>query len=191
MTENERSILAQLIDKARDAAAGGLDALSTGEQLAAALVLNRADWLAERGYTIAEALDRLGPSWVAQLPAAAKQLAKDGTTVTEALQRASYAAAVDAVLTGETVCLDSQLVTYSLPNGNRDVSLTFDVRQAYADGPQRTARIELRLRPEDGEQVVRAVHDVHSAAWKYGQTPIDVKEGETRPKWIDGLEAGQ
>jgi hypothetical protein len=37
-----------LVMKVRDAAAGGVNALSTGEALAAALVLNRADWLAER-----------------------------------------------------------------------------------------------------------------------------------------------
>jgi hypothetical protein len=45
------------------------------EQLAAAaLVLNRADWLAKLGFTIAEALERLGPDWLAELPAAARTL---------------------------------------------------------------------------------------------------------------------
>ncbi|MBB5880782.1 hypothetical protein GGR74_001985 [Xanthomonas arboricola] len=38
---------------------GGPGPLSTGEALTAALVLNRADWLAEMDYTIAEALDRI------------------------------------------------------------------------------------------------------------------------------------
>ncbi len=33
--------------------------LSTGEALTAALVLNRADWLARMGYTMAEAIDRV------------------------------------------------------------------------------------------------------------------------------------
>ncbi|CEE29619.1 conserved hypothetical protein [Xanthomonas citri pv. citri] len=33
--------------------------MSTGEALTAALVLNRHDWLAELGYTIAQALDRI------------------------------------------------------------------------------------------------------------------------------------
>jgi hypothetical protein len=37
---------AQILAKTRDTAAGGLGALSTGEALAAALVLNRPDWLA-------------------------------------------------------------------------------------------------------------------------------------------------
>ncbi|MEA9574589.1 hypothetical protein [Xanthomonas campestris] len=33
--------------------------LSTGEALTAALVLNRHDWLADMGYTVAQALDRI------------------------------------------------------------------------------------------------------------------------------------
>ena len=36
---------------------------STGERLAAALVLNRPDILKEMGYTIVEALERVGPEW--------------------------------------------------------------------------------------------------------------------------------
>jgi hypothetical protein len=38
--------LAHILAKTRDAAVGGIGALSTGEALAAALVLNRTDWLA-------------------------------------------------------------------------------------------------------------------------------------------------
>ncbi len=38
---------------------GSTGYLSSGESLAAALVLNRTDWLKERNYTIAEALDRV------------------------------------------------------------------------------------------------------------------------------------
>lgn len=68
-------VLQQIIDKSRDAKHGGFGSLSTGEQLAAALVLNRADWLAAAGYTMAEAIDRLGPAWVERIPEAALQLA--------------------------------------------------------------------------------------------------------------------
>lgn len=49
------------LGKAWDAAAGGYDAWvvqSTAEKVAVALVLNRADWLARMGWTIAEAIDR-------------------------------------------------------------------------------------------------------------------------------------
>jgi len=45
----------------------GRGVLSTGELIAVALVLNRADWLAEgsAGYrTILEAIERLGPEWM-------------------------------------------------------------------------------------------------------------------------------
>ena len=41
--------------------------LSTGEALTAALVLNRADWLAEMDYTIAQALDRIDTDTVQHL----------------------------------------------------------------------------------------------------------------------------
>jgi hypothetical protein len=40
---------------------------STGEKVAIALVLNRADWLAGMGYTLAEAVERTGPEWVTLL----------------------------------------------------------------------------------------------------------------------------
>ncbi|KGT55746.1 hypothetical protein NY96_10170 [Xanthomonas citri pv. fuscans] len=52
--------LQRTIEIARTAARmGGPGPLSTGEALTAALVLNRHDWLAEMGYTIAQALDRI------------------------------------------------------------------------------------------------------------------------------------
>lgn len=47
--------------KAEDAAKGGYDAWavqSTGERVSVALALNRADWLARIGYTLAEAIER-------------------------------------------------------------------------------------------------------------------------------------
>ena len=68
---------AHLLRKAQDAKHGGHDAWavqSTGEKAAVALVLNRADWLAEYGYTIAEAIERSGPEWVAIIPQVARQL---------------------------------------------------------------------------------------------------------------------
>ena len=60
-----------LLGKARDAKHGGQDAWavqSTGEKVAVALVLNRADWLASIDYTLGEAIDRTGPEWLAILP---------------------------------------------------------------------------------------------------------------------------
>ena len=69
-----------LLRKSRDAKRGGYDAWivqSTGEKVAVALVLNRADWLAEIDYTIPEAIDRSGAEWVAVIPQVACQLAEE------------------------------------------------------------------------------------------------------------------
>lgn len=69
-----------LLRKATDAKRGGHDAwsvMSTGEKVAVALVLNRADWLAEYGYTLAEAIDRAGPAWLAAIPKVARELADE------------------------------------------------------------------------------------------------------------------
>jgi hypothetical protein len=66
-----------LLRKARDAKGRGYDAWavqSTGEKVAVALVLNRADWLSTIQYTIAEAIERSGVEWVAIIPHVARQL---------------------------------------------------------------------------------------------------------------------
>ncbi len=69
-----------LLRKARDARHGGHEAWvvqSTGEKVVVALVLNRADWLTEMQYTIAEAIERSGVEWVAIVPQVARQLAEE------------------------------------------------------------------------------------------------------------------
>jgi hypothetical protein len=69
-----------LLRKSRDAKRGGHDAWavqSTGEKVAVALVLNRSDWLEEMRYTIAEAIERSGPEWVAVIPQLARQLTEE------------------------------------------------------------------------------------------------------------------
>ena len=69
-----------LFRKSLDAKRGGHAAWSvqsTGERVAVALVLNRADWLGEHGYTIAEAIERTGPEWVEMIPQIASQLAEE------------------------------------------------------------------------------------------------------------------
>lgn len=61
---------AHLLAKARDAKRGGVEswrAMSTGEKLAVALVLDEAAWIHDAGYTLAEAIDRLEPDWLAAL----------------------------------------------------------------------------------------------------------------------------
>jgi hypothetical protein len=69
-----------LLRKSRDAKRGGQNAWavqSTGEKAAVALVLNRADWLTQIGYTIPEAIERSGAEWVAAMPQVARQLAEE------------------------------------------------------------------------------------------------------------------
>lgn len=69
-----------LLRKARDAKSRGYEAWavqSTGEKVAVALVLNRADWLSTIQYTIAEGIERSGGEWVAIIPQVARQLADE------------------------------------------------------------------------------------------------------------------
>ena len=66
-----------LLGKARDAKQGGVDSWSvqsTGEKVAVALVLNRADWLASSGYTLAEAIARTGSEGLVMVPAVERAL---------------------------------------------------------------------------------------------------------------------
>ena len=68
-----------LYAKALAAKLGGLDSWcvqSTGEKVAVALVLNRADWLHQIDFTLAEAIDRTGP-WLALVPLVARELANE------------------------------------------------------------------------------------------------------------------
>ncbi|VTU42892.1 MULTISPECIES: hypothetical protein [unclassified Variovorax] len=73
--------LRHLLARARDAARGGHAAWtvqSTGEKVAVALVLNRADWLAEFDYTLAEAIKRTGPEWLQLIPTVERLLEDEG-----------------------------------------------------------------------------------------------------------------
>jgi hypothetical protein len=69
-----------LLRKSRDAKHGGHNVWavqSTGEKVAVALTLNRADWLAEIDYTIPEAIERSGAEWTAIIPQVGRQLAEE------------------------------------------------------------------------------------------------------------------
>lgn len=182
--------LAHILAKTREAAdRGGSGPLSTGEALMAALVLNRPDWLIAMEYTIAEAIERIGPEWVRLIPAAAKQFKQES-------QAAEYKIAVKAHEAGlaeftarqpsedETIEFSAKYVTSGSAPGYRDVRLTFDL-VPIGDGPKPTIRTTLHIRPEDAEPVVGNITDVHRFAWR-NDTPIDAKPDEQRPRWIDG-----
>ncbi len=69
-----------LLSKARDAKAGGRDAWSvqsTGEKLAVAMVLNRPDWIASMGYTLAEAIGRIDSDWLDLIPKVKRALEEE------------------------------------------------------------------------------------------------------------------
>ncbi|ATS38027.1 MULTISPECIES: hypothetical protein [Xanthomonas] len=71
--------LQRTIEIARAAAhLGEPGPLSTGEALTAALVLNRHDWLAEMGYTIAQVLDRIDSDTAQHLRDAERALRQEG-----------------------------------------------------------------------------------------------------------------
>lgn len=53
---------------------GARGVLSTGEFLAVALILNRADWIAEMGYTLADAIYRLDSNELNYVCLAARNL---------------------------------------------------------------------------------------------------------------------
>ncbi|MFS8374354.1 hypothetical protein JH314_13150 [Xanthomonas campestris] len=70
--------LQRTIEIARAAARlGEPGPLSTGEALTAALVLNRHDWLADMGYTVAQALDRIDSDTVQHLRDAERELSQE------------------------------------------------------------------------------------------------------------------
>lgn len=180
--------LDHMVRKARDAEAGGFGVMSTGERLVVALILNRPDWLAQMDYTIAEAIERAGPEWVRLIPAAAKQFDRDrqqaAYETAEAAKQATLAQATRDQADGDVINFDASLVTWGDSPGYRDVHLTFDLRPI-GEPQQPTIRAEVRVRPEDGETIVRHITRVHRFAWER-EGPIDAKPGEQRPRWIDG-----
>lgn len=173
-----------ILAKVRDAAAGGRGALSTGEAVMAALVLNRPDWLAEMNYTIAEAIDRLDGDWLALLPKVARTFADEQARGDEAAKVARDALALVAARRepgSDEIDCDATLVTYGSAPGYRDASFTFDL---LPHGSQRTLRVSMQVRPEDGERIVGHLTDVHALAWRR-DVPLDARPGEMRPRWID------
>lgn len=70
-------ILEHIVEKSRQARDGSFDCLSTSEQIAAALALNRADWLARIGCTLAGAIWRLDAAWLSRIPDAEQLLNND------------------------------------------------------------------------------------------------------------------
>lgn len=173
--------LDQLVMKTQSAAAGHLGVLSTGEALAAALVLNRADWLQDMGYTIAQALERIGPEWVGLLGSAASLIAKaNGVMATAAISSAEESTLAALTDTAQGMDVNGSLVTYGNAPGYRAVYFTVDLERL---GGTKKYRISVRLDAKDSASLGTHILDVHRLAWE-GKGPIDLQEGERRPRWI-------
>ena len=64
---SDKEIVEEILRKVRAVRASEerIGVYSTGEQIAVALVLNKPELFPHGGYTILEAVDRLGPDWTA------------------------------------------------------------------------------------------------------------------------------
>lgn len=181
--------LRHIVSVCRSAAArGGVGVLSTGEMLAAALVLNRADWLAEVGYTIVEALERVGPDWVVRLGAARRIMEDDeraAAIVAEGIEQAKVRPVLPAQAP-EPVVLDYEatLVTYGHAPGYRDASITVDLRELDGTLDGHRFRASITFRHKGSEDVARHIIAVHNSAWSMLDGPLDREEGEQRPRWL-------
>lgn len=176
--------LEQIVMKTRQAIAdGGTGVLSTGEALAAALVLNRSDWLASIGYTIPEAIDRIGPEWAGLLPEAARIV--NATTyalaaVQEQERNESAVASLGDPHAGE-IDVNAKLVTYGDAPGYRDANFVLDVTPLQSSN---TVRLNILLKAADTETMCRHLLEVHRFAWR-NEKPIDIEPNERKPAWIE------
>lgn len=163
--------------------------MSTGEQLAVALILDRPDWLMAANCPIAEAIERVGPDWLRLIPAVARQLRRER-------DESAYPAAEDArqAAVGQLIAQQradaamgfcATLVTCGDAPGYRDVHMTLDLVPT-GGGAQPAIRACISIQTEDGEEIVRHVTGVHRRAWdRIGGRPIDATPEEQRPDWID------
>jgi hypothetical protein len=179
---------AHMLAKARDAAAGGINAMSTGEALAAALVLNRPDWLAAMNYTIAEAIDRIGPEWANLVPAVAKEFDRHAQEAAYAAAERARSAKLEEFASRQQadneLDFSATLVTYGDAPGYRDVTLVLDL-EPIGDDRGSKIRASIRLNAKDGETAARYITGVHEFAWnRSGGRPLDATPDEQRPRWI-------
>jgi hypothetical protein len=183
------SNLDHILNSARRAALGRVGVLSTGERLAAALVLNRVDWLDE--YTIAEALDRIGESWASLIPEAARQLGREIDAANDKTAKQSRQAQTDSFLASvdenETLDVNASLNTEGYTPGYRSASFTFDLSPV---GSKSVRRVCLHINSaQDTESMLLHLKQIHRSAWDNhrGAPPLDVKPDEKRPVWVSRL----
>lgn len=181
--------LTHMVSSALSASRNGYGALSTGEALAAALILNDYAALTDQGMTIAEALDRVGPDWAALIPVASKralaQLDDVEQTRRQALKEDADQRFVNFAADGEPVDLEAKFVTHGDAPGYRDAYITLKLVPlgSKMDGP-RTVTATVRLNAVDSAKMAQSILDIHRLAWRSGCRPIDAEKTETRPNWL-------
>ena len=181
--------LTHMISSALAAARRGYGTLSTGEALAAALILNDHAVLSDSGMTIAEALDRVGPDWSALIPTASKRVLAQLDDVEQTRRKVKKQEAdtrfVNFSADGEPVDLEAKFVTYGEAPGYRDAYITFKLVPigSEMDGPK-TVTATVRLNAIDSAKVAQSIIDIHQLAWRAGNRPIDAEETESRPSWL-------
>ena len=174
--------LEHILAKTRQAAAGGFNVLSHGEQVAVALILNRPDWLVAMNYTMAEAIDRVGSEWLALIPKASRQIADEAVDTAERAEIKRAEAMLERPgRTTEPEFLTS-LVNHAYAPGYRDVSFIFEMTPM---GSTLTRRAQIHIRPEDAEPIVDHLRHAHRLAWSDPSGPIDRELNERRPTWVD------
>lgn len=182
--------LTDMVSSALAASRKGYGALSTGEALAAALILNDHAALADQGMTIAEALDRVGPDWAVLLPAATKRVLAQLDDVEQTRRQIRKAKAdqrfVDFAAAAEPVDLQAKFVTHGDAPGYRDAYITLKLVPlgSMMDGPE-TVTATVRLDAVDSAKVAQSILDIHRLAWRPGYRPIDAEISEPRPNWLD------
>ncbi|MFP3637449.1 hypothetical protein [Paraburkholderia sp. SIMBA_054] len=175
--------------KAKDADAGGFNVLSIGEKLAVALVLDRPDWIRQLNFTLAEALDRVGPEWARLIPAAAQQFhaqKDDDANAAASEARQAQLAGMTSQTSNGPLDFSATLVSCGEAPGYRDVYLTLDLRSTDGDHVP-PIRACIRIRAEDGGTVATHIAATHRAAWDRNGRPLDASEAERRPAWLDRL----
>lgn len=176
--------LEHIVMKTREAMqANGTGALSVGEAVAAALVLNRADWLAGMDYTIPQAIDRIGPEWAVLIPEAARIIAKADEAISRVEKRANDETALQSLGSGEDVVdVTAKLINYGHSPGYRSASFYVDVACLRSE---KTVRLCLHFDAKDSAEMGQHIMDIHKSAWeRRGGRPLDAKDGETRPSWM-------
>lgn len=181
------SVIDHLVACARSAdVAGRTTYHSTGEALAAALILDRSDWLRTMGYTMVEAIDRLDADWLALLPEATRRFQDVRAAANEALADGEATATLEQLVgtatVGEPVEFDAKLLTAGSASGYRSATLRFALTARRLESAP-TLIAELSIGAEDSAAVLAHFMDVHRQAWRGGE-PIDVRAGDQKPSWL-------